>query len=74
MLLSLQIRTFDHREYHLDEFLPCWTVVAKDRHEPDSWVLETRVHNGKLEARFTSKTRSSVIDMTEDEVKVSTIF
>lgn len=65
-----RVETFDGMKYE-SKVLPCWTVAAKDRAEENSFVLETREHAGVLEARITSRTRSSIVDMKEGEVKVN---
>ena len=59
----------------MKEAIPCWTVAAKDRvMTGSSWVLETRTEGGQIVARITSKTRRSVIDIKEGEIKVRIIY
>lgn len=64
-----KVYTFDDYLFEVHA-LPCWTVAAHDRAHPQSWVLETREHNGHMEARITSQTRGAIVFMKEGEVKV----
>merc|ERR1712121_471851 len=64
-----KVYTFDDYLFEVHA-LPCWTVAAHDRSEPQSWVLETREHNGHMEARITSQTRGAIVFIKEGEVKV----
>ena len=50
--------------------LPCWTVATQDKNE-NSWVLETRYYDGKMEARLRSVDSGTIIFGKEGNIQVN---